>query len=81
MRNSPIDDDDDDSDFPYGNDAEDLYDSPFEVLNQNELISQIVQILNNGYQELQQSISSLLSEQEAKTLKSIIQDDGKSKST
>ena len=65
--------DEDDTSFHFGDDAEDLYDSPFEVLNQNEFIKNIYGVLAENYQDLCKKINSFLNEQEAKLLKSLIQ--------
>jgi importin-7 len=73
IRAGGCDAEDDDSDFPYCNDAEDLYDSPFEEMNQNDFIKEIAKLLKNNYNELYQSIISILSEQELKLISSLIQ--------
>ncbi len=66
IRNSTNDDDEEDDSFRFGMDAEDLYDSPFEVLNQNDLIRQISKLLIEGYPEVWKVVNSVLSEQELK---------------
>lgn len=71
--NNQDEDDDDDNDFPFGADAEDLYDSPFESLNQNDMIKEISILIKGNFPELFQSIEGLLSESEKKLLKSLIQ--------
>ena len=74
IRNHGVDDEDDeDSDFPYGENTDDLYDSPFETMNQNEFIKGIVQNLIGSYPELMNSINGILTETEAKLLNSLIQ--------
>lgn len=71
--NDEDDDDDDDNEFPFGDDAEDLYDSPFEVLNQNDMIKDVTNMIKGNFPELFQSIVGILSESEIKILNSIIQ--------
>lgn len=66
-------DSDEEGDFPFATDAEDLYDSPFEVMNQNQFIKEIVEGLTHNYPELITSINALLSETEAKLLTTLIQ--------
>ena len=67
------DDEDEENDLLFGGNAEDLYDSPFETMNQNELIKEIIQILSGSYPEVMKSINELLTETEAKLLNSLIQ--------
>jgi hypothetical protein len=72
IRASTNDEDKDEDSFPFGSEAEDLYDSPFEVFNQNQMIKEVYNILKENYPEVYQKANSLLSEQETKLLKSLI---------
>lgn len=73
MRNAGNMDDDEDEDFPYSGDPDDLYDSPFEVLNQNQFIKDIHRVLLGNFPEILTSAAALLNEAERKILTSIIQ--------
>ncbi|OMJ81455.1 hypothetical protein SteCoe_18072 [Stentor coeruleus] len=73
IRNSANDEDDDEDDFPFGDDSEDLYDSPFEALNQNDMIKDVTNMIKGNFPELLQNIVGILSENEIKILNSIIQ--------
>lgn len=66
-------DDEDEEGFPYSGDPDDLYDSPFEVLNQNELIKDIHKFLSTNFPEIIASATGLLNEAEQRLLTSLIQ--------
>jgi hypothetical protein len=73
LRNTPNDDDEDfeEDDCPFP-DPDDLYDSPFEVMNQNELVKEIFSILTTTFPDLLEQSKALLTDGEKKVLASII---------
>ena len=72
IRQSNFDEDDEDNEYPFGINEEDLYDSPFEVMNQNDLIKRIVELVKGISPEFYQNVVSLLNESEIKLLHSLI---------
>lgn len=75
LRNTPNNDDDDDfeeDDCPFP-DPDDLYDSPFEVLNQNEMVKEVFTILSANFPDILEQSKTLLTDAEKKVLASIIQ--------